>query len=747
MSSVVLACVRRFFFNRRRSTYQKDISMVLTELQPPVTKISPKEPQICWLPSSNAARKHCLHSNLQHTADDFLQCMRGENHLNNDRTHQWCIQLSWVVRFSQFSALLVALLLAACAPPATEAAQANFAAEFNMSVSSLGVSGGGVVLHDMDADGSVDVVVSAQSTLSWYRNTGNGTFAPRIVLSSFWQEEFSFAFADLDRDGYLDVAYTNGAGIYVDSGVISPENLPRPYRPTVRLPTNADDLPRSISRYNILLVDLDNDGVLDILTAGTVNVRLGDDGFATPYLFRNYGNGSILYAGRATRSDQLDGPYRVVDVDGNGFADLVGRRRTMIPGQLAQWRAAWVPNFGNFTFGSISLVTADVGDEVTSVQVMDVDGDGLDDVVCCYDRSIWWHRKVTGTGDFSARINVDALADVGFRCDGLIGSDINGDGLADVIVHSRGSSVAVLNATALFLNRANQPGVFDFSFINTDRQEAAPSVGYLGERYFAVADVTGDGLADVLTLSKFRSALQRNLGGAQFVQQVLISEWATDYRGADVDGDGVLDVVGLVYGTSPYVWWARQAPSAFGILTFETPQVVWANGRDINRARFKQVEVADMDGDGSLDLIMQDTWHYGNEWFYWIPSMRDSSNREWQPLISGLNYEGYAAPRYQIVDMNGDGQLDVLAISPTGIVWFANLGNAVMGPSQMLIPAWNDYYTATYFSGADMNNDGFLDIVLIGKPFYSPPASSLWYYRNTGSVSYTHLTLPTNREV
>ncbi|HMN06629.1 MAG TPA: FG-GAP-like repeat-containing protein [Flavobacteriales bacterium] len=80
-----------------------------------------------------------------------------------------------------------------------------------------------VVFRDMDNDGFLDVLVAGGSEF-YYKGNGDGTFTPVQGLFPYSKAMHSFAFGDLNRDGFEDV-YANYGNGYVDASSSNPDIL------------------------------------------------------------------------------------------------------------------------------------------------------------------------------------------------------------------------------------------------------------------------------------------------------------------------------------------------------------------------------------------------------------------------------------------------------------------------------------------------------------------------------------------
>jgi len=147
---------------------------------------------------------------------------------------------------------------------------------------------------------------------------------------------------------------------------------------------------------------------------------------------------------------------------------------------------------------------------------------------------------------------------------------------------------------------------------------------------------------------------------------------------ADMDKDGFVDIVFSCNnaGSSSYIYW--------GAANDNNP---YSSRSDLDTGGAARANaVADMDGDGFLDVVMKDK-------VFWGSASRNYSGSTSLPSLSG---EGYA-----VGDLNNDGKADIV-----GNVLYYGAGNN----SFTLDPS----YALTSNQGllvADINSDGWMDIV------------------------------------
>ena len=164
-----------------------------------------------------------------------------------------------------------------------------------------------VALGDLDEDGRLDIVVSDYATggVGVFINRGNGMFAARVDYL-VGVRSFGVAIADLDKDGHVDVLVVdyqsatvsvlagNGAGALSSRGVLATGTAP----------------------IAVEVGDLNGDLVLDVAVTlqngspGSIDVFIGH-GDLTFELRHNYPAGNAPY------------DLAIADVDGDGHLDLV----------------------------------------------------------------------------------------------------------------------------------------------------------------------------------------------------------------------------------------------------------------------------------------------------------------------------------------------------------------------------------------------------------------------------------------
>jgi hypothetical protein len=222
---------------------------------------------------------------------------------------------------------------------------------------------------DFNGDGKLDVAGLGAQTATMMLGNGDGTFQPRVDYPvASWNQ--ALAAGDFNRDGALDLMVTIntfdiGLSLLLGRGDVT-------FLPAVNLPNTAHfDTPA------IEAVDIDNNGTLDIIlghgiacyTAPCIPARIisvmkgnGDGTFQTP--------------------SQIDVTSDIAEIAVGDF-NRDGRKDLALASSRSRVHILLGAGDGTFTQQTLTLMPppTNIGMDNTDIDVADVNGDSIDDVV------------------------------------------------------------------------------------------------------------------------------------------------------------------------------------------------------------------------------------------------------------------------------------------------------------------------------------------------------------------------------
>ena len=263
-----------------------------------------------------------------------------------------------------------------------------------------------------------------------------------------------------------------------------------------------------------------------------------------------------------------------------------------------------------------------------------------------------------------------------------------------------------------------------------------------------VADIDGDGRADVLTLMRYSTDVNRSEGRLSVYRQTATGAFAAPdvytvgvypwrMRVADIDGDGLPDLV-VGDADSDQVFWMRQDPSQPG--RFESPVVV-ADGMHV-----EDVAVGDLNHDGAADLAIAECQRDANRVLavYQDPAARGTFGPPVEIAAPGPSCA------LAVADIDGDGRDDLAgwfvtrfstATTPgtgaLGVAWQAADGS--IGPVTTL--ASREGVTAVRLAAIDYFGDGAIaPIVYLANNGTGNETQVLVALHDPGSRTFTSFT-------
>lgn len=214
----------------------------------------------------------------------------------------------------------------------------------------------------------------------------------------------------------------------------------------------------------------------------------------------------------------------------------------------------------------------------------------------------------------------------------------------------------------------------------------------------AVADLDGDGRMDVVSGGR-DLAWYRNTGGGFLGNTILPGRRGDDLTVGDVNGDGREDII------------LRDEKAGLIFLLIQEPDLQWTAVPLPHEPGAREADLADMDGDGLLDIVIGAGY---------IRQGEDARSPDaWRRVGIGAAADGWIGLS---LDVDGDGRLD-LVLAPADreaeIAWYRNPGNpADPGPDR---PSAGEAWARTTLHralgpiqglrAADLDGDGASDLL------------------------------------
>ncbi|MEM7249599.1 MAG: VCBS repeat-containing protein [Acidobacteriota bacterium] len=605
----------------------------------------------------------------------------------------------WLVR-SLLAASLVALVWTLTALALSEGAQ-PFTPPNPIDVG-LDDTTGVVVSSDFDADGDQDLIVhsrvSGVNSLRFKENDGAGAFIDSPVADPTPAVRDAVV-GDIDADGDDDVLvalntsvswYENGTGPWIQHVIQAAAMAPQA----------------------VTLGDFDNDGMLDAASAdaGALEINYHDSLLVTPTTLQVEGGGA--------GADSLASG----DFDRDGNLDLLSN---LGPSAIAELRLHLGDGNAPPAWGNLPAATIEAG----FLSAADVDGDGDLDVfgarVAGPNFDLEWNENVPSNWPQHVIFNgIPALEQV----DAV---DLDRDGRVDVLAGSDGDE------RLAWYEQDETPLMWiEHLLRNAGMGQAAPA---------HAVDLDGDGDLELTVRTIDEWQWQENLtihrnAAPGFVEDLAAMPNIKEVRAldtADLDGDGAPDVLvgsGEPLTTDDQVSWLRN--------DLATPFPWPVNDIDSGRNLVVGVAAADLDGDGDQDVVSVSLEDSAVTWYE-----SDGMN----PLGFSANPVTTMVPDpsdVDLADIDRDGDVDIVVPSLTDhdVRWFENDGG---GP-----PSFFDHVVATRIGAelspgpnatdlGDIDNDGDVDVAIAGLEEsqvhwaeQSPGSPPIWTVHGVGPVDF-----------
>lgn len=219
----------------------------------------------------------------------------------------------------------------------------------------------------------------------------------------------------------------------------------------------------------------------------------------------------------------------------------------------------------------------------------------------------------------------------------------------------------------------------------------------------AYGDINGNGKPDLLA-GGFRDGGLVWYENPSWEKHVISEDkgFSTDLEVYDIDRDGDLDICSVME--------PGQNREGGTLVWFENPN--WEKHIIETSTSFHDIELADLNGDGLVDIVARDQGAFGSSADTIYIYLQKEGTKWEKHKINCPNGEGL-----KVGDINGNGRPDVVVNQ----VWFENTGDGINWKQHTYAPRY--FHQDTFIDIGDINGNGRMDIVL------SPAELAGEYYR------------------
>ncbi len=568
-------------------------------------------------------------------------------------------------------------------------------------------------IGDFNNDGYKDIVFAFSGGFWEYRDKNKTDLSPSRI---YWGSKNGFdpanfadigtrgatdvVAADLDRDGWLDLIFSNGDGgesfvYYGSASGFSESSL-------TRLPT--------MKPHAVEAGDVDNNGWLDIVFAN----EAGDVSF-----------GYLNEAGKFSPDRRIEFETHTAkdivirDFNKDGYNDLFftnhqhsltgdpNRANRLIDSYLYFGSASGFSNQNRQALQTIGAWGANVAD-------LNQDG-WIDLLVCNFQEHysyevpsfIYWN----GPDGFQTTKRT-CLYEHGAQGNAI--ADFDGDGHLDILITSMmGNSRGDYDPCYLYFG--NDDGRYSVQ----NRIELPGREAY--EQAFA--DLDDDGQVDILIVNRGETTRLANEVWIYWNQNNSFHPWRMtglpNYGGigvevADLDRNGYLDIVVSNSDPQQKTPDGKPIPGSF-IYWGEPDGWVVTERTELPIVETRAVAVCDINNDGHLDLVCGQQQKWGDASIFLGDGSRNFSDAR-RLRIEGSNGTGTPG----VADLNKDGLLDIaFAHDKNVLVYYQQKNGTFPKAKSQSIPV-----QAKTMTVADVNGDSWLDLVC---PFYKGKSNRSGY--------------------
>lgn len=554
---------------------------------------------------------------------------------------------------------------------------------------------------DLDQDNDLDLVIKDNYDVRFSYNE-NGIFTlPKFALDipNFYATQL--AIGDIDQDNDVDIGYVSVTSEYF----------------TLALNDGSDTIFTDVEEYefsaiqtgfDVKFIDIDSDNDLDVFLGSSNHATLDEQEVA--WLKNMGGSFELKYAPKPTFLTKSGWTHlSAVEIDGDNNLELVA-----VSGHQS-YNRIYSLEFDNSLDSMVIMDTyQDSANNFLHIRTGDLNADGKDDI-CAFNIS---SKNITTFFNQFPNENLSSqeiISNVGIVSNNLVDQallDLNGDGHLDIIYSEK---ISIFNTNGNTYLLYYQPNTNNFS--DSILVASTPLQGF---RSF---DADGDGDLDLICTDNANNNsgyvfLKNvdNLGTYEPPVHVFANYFYSlnyNFDHGDLDNDTDEDLV--FYSQQningdiirKLIWMEND-----GNANFTNPIVL--DSFPFNYF-VGNLRVTDMNGDGFKDII------YHTKLSSISAPVNDvrilfniNGTGEFAPpnIIHTSEEKYFQSHNFYTVDIDLDGDIDLVERSDLGVAWFENLNNSGEFDYHTFAPPINEIFNSSYLTGlADMDEDGDLDFI------------------------------------
>ncbi len=274
----------------------------------------------------------------------------------------------------------------------------------------------GVAVADLNKDGKTDIIAGYYwfEAPKWTRHemAPSRTFDPRKEYC----ESFLNHAMDVNLDGWEDVIiidYPGKPAFWFEN----PKNKPGQWQKHIMVDS------MGIANESPGFIDIDGDGRLDLLCGDVKKKQI-------VWLQAPTKKGETAWKRHNLSKENVNGTERFSHGIGFGDINMDGIKDVVI-------KEGWFEGKKNQSSGDWTFHLANLGDACSHMQVLDINGDGKNDVLTAsaHKLGVWWYEQISENGHINFKMH--EISRTTAQTHSSIMADINGDGRKDYITGKR----------------------------------------------------------------------------------------------------------------------------------------------------------------------------------------------------------------------------------------------------------------------------------------------------------------------